>query len=124
MAPTAAVPLPEGNPMPSGPTLISQPAICAGVASLPRFGPSVALGFVAILAQPPTTSTSARQTRSRVDMLHLAARRHLPGLDGVEVEDGVVPVLGDELPALGLHGPRLVGRARFEEGRGAAPPPR
>src|SRR4030095_11474336 len=99
--------------MPSGATLMSQPAICAGVASLPRFGPSVALGLMAVLAQPAKTSTNARQTRSRVDMLHLTVRRHPPGLDGVEMEDGVVPMLGDELPALGLHGPRLIGRAGF-----------
>src|SRR5438034_66586 len=77
-APVAGVPLPGGNPTPSGPTLMSQPAICTGVASRPRFGLSIALGFTPALAQAPTTSASATQARSRVDMLHLAVRRHAP----------------------------------------------
>src|SRR4030095_4994018 len=96
-APVAGVPLPGGNPTPWGPTLISQPAICAGVASRPRLGLSIALGVTLALAQPPTTSASATQTRSRIDMLHLAVRRHAPSLDAVVMEDGVVAVLGNEL---------------------------
>src|SRR4030095_8232213 len=88
-APVAGVPLPGGNPTPSGPTLISQPAICAGLASRPRLGPSIERGDAAPLAQPPRASTSAAHASSRVHMLHLAIGRHAPGLDGVEVEDGV-----------------------------------
>src|SRR5215467_1155476 len=123
-APAAAVPLPGGKPAPSGPTLMSQPAICAGVASRPRFGPSIVVVVTPRPAQPPTTSASARATRSRVDMLHLAVRRHAPGLDAVEVKGPVVAVLGDELLALRLHATRVVGGARLEYGRAAVPPPR
>src|SRR3989442_9526190 len=124
VAPVAGVPLPGGNPTPSGPTLMSQPAICAGVASRPRFGLSIPLGVMPAPAQPPTTRASATQTRSRVDMLHLAVRRHAPGLDAVEVEDRVVAMRGDELVALRLHGPRIVGGARFQHARTSVPFPR
>src|SRR4029453_7739581 len=111
MAPPAAVPLPEGNPTPSGPTLMSQPAICAGVASLPRFGVSSARAAgPPTPAQPAKTRAATAVARSRVDMLHLAVRRHAPGLNGVEVEDRVVTVLRDEGRPLGLHRPGVVGR--------------
>src|SRR5262245_19318235 len=122
-APAAAVPLPGGRPAPSGPTLMSQPATCAGVASRPRFGPSGVAAVTPAPAQPPTISASATRARSRVDMLHLAARRHAPGLDAVEVEDRVVAVLGDELLAFRLHGAGVVSGARLEHGRRAVPPP-
>src|SRR5262245_44778281 len=123
-APAAAVPLPGGRPAPSGPTLMSQPATCAGVASRPRFGPSGVSAVTPAPAQPPTISASATRARSRVDMLHIAARRHAPGLDPVEVEDRVVAVLGDELLALRLHGAGVVGSARLAHGRRPVPSPR
>src|SRR2546426_6669698 len=100
---------------------MSHPAICAGVASWPRFGVST---MRLAPAQPPTTSASATQTRSRVDMLHLAVGRHAPGLDAVEVEDRVVAMIGDERIALRLHGPRIVGGARFQHARAPVPLPR
>src|SRR5919108_2165612 len=98
-APFSAVPLPGGRPTPSGPTLMSHPAISADVATRPRFGVSTRVAG----AQPTTITASAAHATSRVDMLHLAVRRHAPGLDDVAVEDRVVAVLGDELTALGLH---------------------
>src|SRR6185295_9292435 len=99
MAPFAAVALPGGSPTPSGPTLMSHPAIWAAVAGRPRFGVSTTVAR----AQPAATTAITATARSRVDMLHLAAGRHAPGLDRVVVEDGVAAVLGDEFIALGLH---------------------
>src|SRR5882724_9533536 len=97
--------------MPSGPTLMSQPEISAGVAGRPRFGVWAAVAA----AQPTATNAIAPHASSRIDMLHLAARRHAPGLDRVAVEDGVVAVLRDELLALGLPGAGVVGGARLQD---------
>src|SRR5438445_97581 len=105
--------------MPSGPTLMSQPEISAAVAGRPRFGVST----VVAAAQPTATNAIAPHTRSRIDMLHLAAGRHAPGLDRVAVEDGVVAVLRDELLALGLPGTGVVGGARLQHGGAAVPSP-
>src|SRR6185369_9265984 len=110
-APAAGVPPPGGKPAPSGPTLTSQPAIWASVAARPRLGLSIAPELICVPAQPPRASTSATPTRSRVHMLHLSAGGHAPGLDAVEVEGGVVSVLGDEPVALGLDGAGVVGGA-------------
>src|SRR5205085_7750789 len=118
-APFSALPPPGGKPVPSGPTLMSHPAISAAVAGRPRFGVSTRAGA----AQPATTSTSAAHARSRVDMLHLAAGGDAPGLDRVAVKDRVGAVLGDESLAFGLHVARVIDRPRLEHGRGAVPAP-
>src|SRR5438094_10180665 len=105
--------------------LMSQPAICAGVAVWPRFGLSVTGALVTVaLAQPTSASATAAHARSRVDMLHLPVRLDGPRLDRVVMEDGIVPVLGDELVALGLYGAGAVGRARFHDHRAPTPLPR
>src|SRR5206468_1270096 len=83
--------------------LMSQPAICAGVAVWPRFGASVTGALVTVaLAQPTSASATAAHARSRVDMLHLPIRLDGPRLERVVMKDGIVPVLGDELVAFGL----------------------
>src|SRR5690242_576355 len=109
-APVTAVPRPGGSPTPSGPTLISQPAICSGFASTPRFGvtgaglaslATLAVGPAAIVVQALNMSASATpHSRSRVDMLDLAVGRDAPRLNPVEVEDRVRAVLRDERRAL------------------------
>src|SRR5437879_12732359 len=102
--------------------LMSQPAICAGVAVWPRFGVSVTGALVTVaLAQPTSASATAAHARSRVDMLHLPVRLDGPRLDRAVMEDGIVPLLADELVAFGLYGAGPVGRARFHDRR--APPP-
>src|SRR5438874_5115181 len=118
-APFRAVPPPGGSPTPSGPTLMSQPAISAAVADRPRFGVSMWLAA----PHPAVTNASAAHASSRVDMLHLAARGHAPGLDRVAVKDRTVAVLGDELLALGLDVARIVRGARLQHGGAAVPAP-
>src|SRR5438445_13039809 len=105
--------------------LMSQPAICAGVAVWPRFGVSVTGALVTVaLAQPTSASATAAHARSRVDMLHLPVRLDGPRLDRAVMEDGIVPVLADELVAFGLYGAGAVRRTRAHDRRAPTPLPR
>src|SRR5215831_21382034 len=78
-APSAALPLPGGRPVPSGRTLISQAAISRGVIGLPRFG-------VCAKAQiEPVTSinTMTHGASLRVYIFHLATTFNGPTCDRV-----------------------------------------
>src|SRR5262249_37128067 len=116
--PFTAVPPPGGNPTPSGPMLMSHPAISVGVAARPRLGVSTWA-----LAQPAKTIAMTARASSRVDMLDLAVGGHAPRLDRVAVEDRVASVLGDELVPLRLHVAGIVDGTRLEHRRGAIPLP-
>src|SRR5580692_11064887 len=76
-APCADVPLPFGNPVPSGRMLMSQLAIAASSRGLPRCGVS-ASDTVAVVA---SRSEAARRMRLRVDMLDLAVGCDAPARD-------------------------------------------
>src|SRR5215813_4171863 len=120
-APCAAVPLPGGRPAPSGGMLTSHAATSAGVAVRPRPGVSVT---TAGLAQPARVATQMpTATRLRVDIFHLAAPRHAPGLDGVVVEDDVAAMLGHQLFPRGLYLTGAVRRTTLQDGRSALPFP-
>src|SRR5262245_28784800 len=105
---------------------MSQPAISAGVAGRPRLGPSgtpappgatpcVQLASVVAISVSPKISSanlmsSPRPARSRVDIRHLAARGHAPGLDAVVVIGEVHSLVGQDRRALGLDRPGVVDR--------------
>src|SRR5438552_19067772 len=78
-APSAAVPLPGGRPVPSGRTLISHPATSASLIGFPSFGPWAK----AALNENTTTTTTKHPQRLRVDMLHLPAALNRPARDGI-----------------------------------------
>src|SRR5215813_1587913 len=123
-APCAGVPRPVGRPAPSGGMLTSHAATSAAVASRPSPGPGVSLIMAAGLAHPASATTQmATPMRLRVDILHLAALRHAPGLDGVVVEDGVVAMLGHQLFPRGLYLTGAVRRTALQDGRRALPLP-
>src|SRR3954469_10319609 len=82
--PWATVPLPEGKPAPSGAMSMSQPAISSSVAGFPK--PNCPLG---------------------VDIGDLPIRGNVPGLDSVEVIEGVHPPCLDQLRQRRLDVPCL-----------------
>src|ERR1700731_3096010 len=79
-APCAAVPLPGGSPLPSGPTLMSHRARSASLTGLPSPGSSAAS------APPPrSVSGTARKKRLAIDMLRLPLAVDRPARDDVHV---------------------------------------
>src|SRR5690349_429895 len=81
-APWAAVPLPVGNPLPSGPMLMSHRARSASLTLWPRPGPSPAIAGTAISASARGTAIAQRL---RIDMLGLPGRVDRPACDHVHV---------------------------------------
>src|SRR5258707_15312930 len=80
-APCAGVPLPDGRPVPSGMTKMSQAARSEGLTGLPRLGPSAK-------AAPAASAKAIEMPPSeilRIDMLDLAFGVDRPAGDGVEV---------------------------------------
>src|SRR5437870_5687371 len=80
-APCWGVPLPGGNPAPSGAMLIAQAATSSGVAARPNPGPS------ARTAADVSISISTAARALRVDMGHRAVVADRPAGDGVAVID-------------------------------------
>ena len=80
--------------------------IVTAAAQKELLGPGIVA--VATPAPPAMRIAAASQASLRMDVCDLAVRLHAPGLDAVEVEGGVVPVVRDEARALGLHGARVV----------------
>src|SRR5579863_8526602 len=128
VAPCAEVPLPFGNPVPSGRMLISQLAIAASSSGLPRCGVS-AFDRLAVVT---SRSAAARRAVLGVDMLHLAARCNAPAGDRVVVligeaqyrrRLGQFTTHGDKFGARRLHVARLVPRPALQRGRTAIPTP-
>src|ERR1019366_117469 len=78
-APCAGVPLPGGNPVPSGITKMSQAARSEGLTGLPRLGPSAKAAPVA----SPNASAPAQIEISRIDMLDPPFGIDRPAGDGV-----------------------------------------
>src|SRR6516165_6574333 len=99
-SPCLGVPLPGGNPAPSGPMLISQDVISSGETMLPRFG----LSATAVL-ETTTSAEAAARRRLRIDMLDLAILSNAPASDRIEVVDGLHATIGDELGARRLDIP-------------------
>src|SRR5262245_63046863 len=106
----------------SGPRIATAPsgaAPCDRMAGRSGAGP----GAPGVAARPASTAAARVAARLRVDILHLALRRHLPCLDRVVVVGGVAAVRGDARIALGLGDSGVIGGAALENGRGAVPPP-
>src|ERR1700727_2042734 len=78
-APCAGVPLPFGNPVPSGRMLISHGAIAASSIGLPKFG--VSASETPLIAARHTEA--AKIVRLNVDMLDLAVASDAPAGDRV-----------------------------------------
>src|SRR5580765_6925612 len=80
-APSAAVPLPGGRPVPSGRTLMSHPETSASLIGFPSFGPWAK----AALQQRAAPITITHAERLSVDMLHLPTALDRPACDRVEM---------------------------------------
>src|SRR5215470_8335629 len=127
-APCAAVPLPGGRPLPSGPILMSQSASSASLIGLPRPGLSAA---IAVFAANATATTNARLLP--VDMLRLPLVVDGPGCNDVHVShregghrdiDLGLATFGEQLGAGRLHIAGLVPSAALQHDRLAVPTPR
>src|ERR1700726_2839968 len=82
-SPCFTVPLPDGQPAPSGPMLMSQEAKSSGEIDLPRSG----LCWANTGDARAKTSAGAAATKIlRIDIFHLAIAGHGPGLDHIVVE--------------------------------------
>src|SRR5437016_3532363 len=140
-APSAGVPLPGGRPVPSGRTLMSQAAICAGVSGLPRFGvcAKAALALRTIVSMTRNLGLRFRAVALtlcaslRIYMLHLSATLDCPTRDGIVVfvrESGYgwnprgLAASSHELGSSRLHVAGLVPRTALQYGSAAVPPPR
>src|SRR5215469_11678190 len=126
-APCWGVPLPAGNPLPSGPTLMSHGARSASLTGLPSPGSSAASAVA-----PESASASAATKYLAVDMLHLAFLVHGPAGDHVHVahrESGHRHVdlggaaLGEHFFARRLHVAGLVPGAALQHDRLPVPAP-
>src|SRR5438067_1422817 len=128
-APCAEVPLPGGNPAPSGPMLMSQSARSASVTFWPRPGVSAA-------SAPPATTTSAVATVSakplHIDMLGLPLVVDRPAHDVVHVAhrerrhrrvDPGLAAFGPHVGARRLHVAGLVEGAALQHHRLTIPAP-
>src|SRR5262245_2115216 len=135
-SPCFTLPLPGGNPWPSGRMSMPQPAISSAVAARPM--PSClasAAGCVAgalpagrrascarplLIATRLAAATSSNASR-HFDILHLAAPAHVPGLDAVVVIDGIHPtdLAQSALGRLDVAG--LVDGARLQQQLAAVP---
>src|ERR1700758_3560383 len=129
-APCAAVPLPGGRPLPSGPMLMSHSARSASLTLWPRPGPSAAMAGA---ASSPSANEMAIAKRLRIDMLRLPGGVDRPARDHVHVphregSDGEVELgcaaLGQQLGAGRLHVAGFVPRAALQHHGLAVPPPR
>src|SRR3954470_20961826 len=99
-SPCWTVPLPGGSPAPSGAMSMSQPAICSGLAGWPK--PNRVSG---------------------VDMTHLPIGRDVPGLDAIEVVEGVDPARFDQLRPRGLDVAGLINSPALQASRPTIPLP-
>src|SRR6516165_1969149 len=98
-SPCLGVPLPGGNPAPSGPMLMSQGVISSGEIMRPRFG----LSATAVL-ETTTSAEAAARRRLRVDMLDLPTLSNAPASDRIEMVERLRATIGDALgAALRLH---------------------
>src|ERR1700730_16172660 len=126
-APCAAVPLPGGKPLPSGPTLMSHSARSASLTGLPSPGLSAATAALASSA-----SDAAMARRLAVNMLGLPFGVDRPAGDDVHVAhrergyrriDLGLAALGEHVAAGRLHIAGFVGGAALQHDRLAVPPP-
>src|SRR5215471_6178942 len=126
-APCCEVPLPGGNPLPSGPTLMSQSARSASVTGLPSPGSSAA-----IAPAPQSASANAQVKSLAVDMLDLPLLVDRPAGDDVHVphrEGGHRHVdlgraaLGEHLLARRLYVAGLIPSAALQHHRLTVPAP-
>src|SRR3954453_15634513 len=119
-SPCFGVPLPAGNPAPSGPTLRLHAAISCAVTTRPRSGPSAATAAL----EPRMIAATAARTGLRVGMLHLALLGDAPGRDRVRMIKCAVATAGNHLLARGLHVSGIIDRAALQNGRASIPAPR
>src|SRR5262245_39909724 len=130
-APIAAVPLPAGKPAPSGPMLMSQPAMSCAVTGIPRFGPSCASANVSVVSAPtpaanasPFVAIALAAINLYVDIADLPRSRDVPALDRVVVIAVVRAARADQCRAGGLNRTGVVDRAAHQHARAAVPAPR
>src|SRR5215470_10375198 len=119
-SPCLTLPLPGGNPAPSGPMLMSQAARSSAEIGLPRLGLCWANAGD---ASAKRAAGAAALKNLRIDIFHLAIAGHGPGLDHVVVVIAAVAAQRDELLAARLHVPGLVGRTALQYRRAAVPLP-
>src|SRR5204863_8291363 len=96
--------------------LISHAAISSGVAARPRSGLSAPAAQQLI-----ASAEQIARILSRINMLDLAALRHAPARDAVEVVDRARAAIRDQLGACRLDSAGFVRRAALQ-GRGSAAP--
>src|SRR5712671_2026928 len=128
-APWAAVPLPGGRPLPSGPMLMSQSARSASVTFWPRPGPSAA---IAVAANSAKVSEAATVKPLRIGMLCLPIIVDRPARDHIHVahregDDGKINLrcaaLGQQLGARRLHVTGFIPGTALQHHRLAVPAP-
>src|SRR6218665_2976913 len=124
--PWATVPRPGGRPLKSGRTSMSQALTSAGVAVRPMPG-NLSAAATGSAARHDVTSTApsaaARAPSRQLNILHLAALLHEPGLDRVVVIDRAPAAHRAQLGIGRLHMAGLVGGAAHHQGRLAVPGP-
>src|SRR5689334_7999222 len=102
--PCATLARPGGRPVPSGRTSMSQPAISAGVAALPK--PKVPAACTAGVPASTTASiaiAARRHASEHLDIAHFSGLVDAPGLDRVVVIDRAAAAHGTELTDRRLH---------------------
>src|SRR6187401_1916431 len=110
--PSATLPRPRGNPVPSGLTSMSQPAISAGVAGFPR--PNLPAAFACAAHADAASATPTHMIRMQtplrrdLDIAHFAAWIDAPRLDRVVVVDRARSAHFAQLPIARLHVAGLV----------------
>src|SRR5262245_24163967 len=128
-APSAGVPPPGGNPLPSGRMLMSHDAISAGAMGWPRLGPAAQH----VPAPSVSTKTTMRRARSCIDMSDTSVGVDRPARNAVEMLTRKTrhwrDVLGlaamrHKLRARRLHVAALVPGAALQQGRSSIPAPR
>src|SRR5262245_61739314 len=114
--PCATVPLPGGNPLPSGLTSMSHSAISSGVAGRPKSHASTG----------ETNESAIAPVRSALLVENISDPPGLadaPSLPRVVVKKCVGSGCGDERLSVGLDIPLIVGRAADDPGRLTVPVP-
>src|SRR5450755_1090513 len=127
--PSSTEPLPSGKPVPSALTSMSQPAISAGVAALPKskcrsrgsFGAPAAMH--AIAANAANKQFARNSLRCDLNIADFAACRDAPGLDGIVMVDRARAAHLAQLAVGRLHVTRFVDHPRLQQRRAAVPVP-
>src|SRR3954453_207507 len=106
---------------------MSQPAISAAVAGLPRpysaAGPTHPAPAAPASTRAPAAINAPTRSGRDLDIAHLAGRVDAPGLDRIVVIDGAGPAHLAQLPIGRLNVPGIVDNARLQQRPAAVPSP-